>query len=484
MRTLIRYEELTFFFEIDTNIEIGEFVTALLPKCRLMIYNIDRILFKFMNIVALQVVGDDPLLLRSCMDDIPLVWSNLEYVNIISVQRDENGNVIPSKLSTIYTEYMIEKDDEMMARDMQREYMYDSGYRLPFSPPPSLPEDLPPRRLPLPPPPPLTLPSANLPLPPPAVPPPPTNLPRPNFPPVSPSLPTTIPFPSRRSGSTRSNTGATGRGHHRSRSRTILSENRSPPAGSTYRSRSYSPPAGGYFSRPVINNEPPRRRRSISNSPPPPATATTTTTARSRSRTPPPPADTVDMTRLWTIPPPSRHDTNPIHDMDDDDDIGDEGLVIRGINIPPSQYTAEVVEEDEREGWEQHMVREIYQATMRERNTGGGVTLSRLIAQRILTNALARHGPEPLIPNTEDIRVVITDEELHMCPIIEYSQLTAPRYSCCNICLENFDPDCSILMLNTCEHYFHELCIKRWLVCENNKCPICRVPTGDGIALT
>ena len=35
-----------------------------------------------------------------------------------------------------------------------------------------------------------------------------------------------------------------------------------------------------------------------------------------------------------------------------------------------------------------------------------------------------------------------------------------------------------------CNHIFHCHCIKSWLCNESNKCPVCRIEVGKGIALT
>ena len=43
----------------------------------------------------------------------------------------------------------------------------------------------------------------------------------------------------------------------------------------------------------------------------------------------------------------------------------------------------------------------------------------------------------------------------------------------CLICMNNFILN-DIIIILYCKHYFHNKCIKRWLIDYNNSCPICR----------
>ena len=41
----------------------------------------------------------------------------------------------------------------------------------------------------------------------------------------------------------------------------------------------------------------------------------------------------------------------------------------------------------------------------------------------------------------------------------------------CSICLENFNNDDEVRVLN-CNHYYHDKCISKWFE-RNSKCPLC-----------
>ena len=44
----------------------------------------------------------------------------------------------------------------------------------------------------------------------------------------------------------------------------------------------------------------------------------------------------------------------------------------------------------------------------------------------------------------------------------------------CTICLSDYENDEDVSYLNTCNHLFHTICINKWLLEFNHKCPICR----------
>ena len=45
----------------------------------------------------------------------------------------------------------------------------------------------------------------------------------------------------------------------------------------------------------------------------------------------------------------------------------------------------------------------------------------------------------------------------------------------CSICLETYQARDKIVQL-TCNHIFHNDCIREWLLNKNNNCPMCRLP--------
>lgn len=52
----------------------------------------------------------------------------------------------------------------------------------------------------------------------------------------------------------------------------------------------------------------------------------------------------------------------------------------------------------------------------------------------------------------------------------------------CNICLCEFEEQDKLVELK-CGHYFHKECIRKWLLEESLKCPICKVEAGDGVII-
>jgi len=88
-------------------------------------------------------------------------------------------------------------------------------------------------------------------------------------------------------------------------------------------------------------------------------------------------------------------------------------------------------------------------------------------------------------PDLEDIKIVCTNEEVAQLKILKFQDFKNSdvcKTTDCNICLEEYD-DNDDLMLLKCDHYFHEKCIKHWLLEDSNKCPLCREQVAKGKAL-
>ncbi|KAI4308581.1 hypothetical protein L6164_031639 [Bauhinia variegata] len=45
----------------------------------------------------------------------------------------------------------------------------------------------------------------------------------------------------------------------------------------------------------------------------------------------------------------------------------------------------------------------------------------------------------------------------------------------CSVCLTRFEPDSEINRLS-CGHFFHKVCLEKWLEYSNITCPLCRAP--------
>jgi hypothetical protein len=52
----------------------------------------------------------------------------------------------------------------------------------------------------------------------------------------------------------------------------------------------------------------------------------------------------------------------------------------------------------------------------------------------------------------------------------------------CSICMDPYEPTTMVKLL-PCGHYFHTMCIDKWLKECDFKCPICRAPCGESKAL-
>jgi hypothetical protein len=80
----------------------------------------------------------------------------------------------------------------------------------------------------------------------------------------------------------------------------------------------------------------------------------------------------------------------------------------------------------------------------------------------------------------DDVKMILTDDEIAELTIEKYDDSNNYTSTTCNICLDNYDVNCSIIILE-CKHYYHPNCITQWLSKNSNKCPICRETVSTGI---
>lgn len=71
----------------------------------------------------------------------------------------------------------------------------------------------------------------------------------------------------------------------------------------------------------------------------------------------------------------------------------------------------------------------------------------------------------------EDVKVTLNHEEFNNLEKFYYNSNESKE---CLICLEKFEINDQVTKIH-CNHIFHTICIKEWLLKENNKCPVCRV---------
>lgn len=80
----------------------------------------------------------------------------------------------------------------------------------------------------------------------------------------------------------------------------------------------------------------------------------------------------------------------------------------------------------------------------------------------------------------EPVRVTVDDK--NMTEFVEYFQYKdietksdkIKSQDTCPICLDTFEKEDNVACIRTCEHVFHELCVKKWLQEFNHRCPVCR----------
>jgi hypothetical protein len=82
--------------------------------------------------------------------------------------------------------------------------------------------------------------------------------------------------------------------------------------------------------------------------------------------------------------------------------------------------------------------------------------------------------------NMEDIKMVLSSEELEKIPNINYKDLEQKikeTNTSCIICQDEFR-DVDKIRLLPCKHIFHDLCVDNWLTKHSYKCPCCRKEAG------
>lgn len=85
--------------------------------------------------------------------------------------------------------------------------------------------------------------------------------------------------------------------------------------------------------------------------------------------------------------------------------------------------------------------------------------------------------------DTEDVRIVLSQNEIDKLPVVTYSSKTPPEEltdNTCVICQDDFKDGDELTKL-PCGHYFCKKCIFKMLKEYSNKCPTCRVEVVPGI---
>lgn len=79
----------------------------------------------------------------------------------------------------------------------------------------------------------------------------------------------------------------------------------------------------------------------------------------------------------------------------------------------------------------------------------------------------------------QSIPIVLNKEEVNQIGIIKSKDNIEHKDEVCVICLCKFEDNDNIRLL-PCNHNFHVVCIDKWLIEYNYKCPVCRKEVGRG----
>jgi hypothetical protein len=111
-----------------------------------------------------------------------------------------------------------------------------------------------------------------------------------------------------------------------------------------------------------------------------------------------------------------------------------------------------------------------------------GIVLN--MVSQMITNGVPNGIPNG-IPNgfgpMEDIKLILTKEELEKIPISTYKEISPElreKNTSCSVCRDEYNENDSVRTLN-CGHIFHSDCVDNWLTNHSHKCPYCRQTTGN-----
>lgn len=81
---------------------------------------------------------------------------------------------------------------------------------------------------------------------------------------------------------------------------------------------------------------------------------------------------------------------------------------------------------------------------------------------------------EPVKVTIQENNINNVTREIIKKNITENENIKIENDDTCTICLCDYDNEDIISIINTCNHFFHSNCIKKWLMECNHKCPVCR----------
>ena len=106
--------------------------------------------------------------------------------------------------------------------------------------------------------------------------------------------------------------------------------------------------------------------------------------------------------------------------------------------------------------------------------------LNTILTRSARINLLIQHMNAENRHNFEDVKLVLSQEELNKIPIVSYESLNEKTKEInikCLVCQDAFENESNVRVLG-CEHLFHTECIDNWLSSHSYKCPCCRKEAG------
>jgi len=72
------------------------------------------------------------------------------------------------------------------------------------------------------------------------------------------------------------------------------------------------------------------------------------------------------------------------------------------------------------------------------------------------------------------VKTPLAEEDFSKLTETTFQEIDQTDVGNCTICLDNYEPEDTVIIMNKCPHMFHKDCIETWLKKYNNNCPICR----------
>lgn len=81
--------------------------------------------------------------------------------------------------------------------------------------------------------------------------------------------------------------------------------------------------------------------------------------------------------------------------------------------------------------------------------------------------------------NIQDVKKVLSKEELAKLPLVLIDNTNKATYNQCSICFDEL-VETDLVRILPCKHFYHRRCIDKQLKNESYLCPLCKGPCGEG----